>query len=419
MRAIQSNSKLTEGNSLKDYLSFFYVFLVLVCFYPYEFYSAYPFLAVSRQQVVFMLLFGFTIVLTIVFRRQTKQLTYSLFIVLAMQCFWMLLNNMSKGKSIGSGVFMTPLLAISLVIFINATCGLKSFFKKYNFWILLMTSMGTLAWFLVRAGLLGSLYPFTDLSDDDIMYNYLITFSQDYGFAYCGFFDEPGSIASWSMFALLFNKLFIKNNKIEIGLIVTTLLTFSLGYYVQLLVYILLFHVFGLMEKKGRYYSLFLILILVTSVYIGFTTQETNDSEVYDKTIGRLITAFEESKEQGLAVDDRENSTINARREFMENPLLGTNKENITIGNNIYEPLAMYGIIGTFFLYFPFIVLLIRALKKRDNELLRCMLVIFVGFTHRPFHSNLLSFFIVYSMLIMCSNKELLKNYNVSRIRTP
>lgn len=409
----------TENKSRQYFLPFFYVLLVLVCFYPYEFYSAYPFLNSSNQQVLFLFLSVLTIVLSIIFGKKNRKVPYVLIVVVIIQCMWMLLNNIVKGKAIGLGVFMTPLLALSLVFFIHSTCGFYEFYKRYNNWILIMTTMGALSFFLVRVGVLKPLYLFIDLSDEDTMLNYGLTFSQnmDTLFAYCGYFDEPGTIAYWSMFALLFNKYFINNRMVEIALIITTLFSFSMGFYIQLLVYLIVFHILAPKERNGKLISIIIISIFGLMVYWSLSTQTSANSDVYDKTIGRIVTAFDDSKTQGLAVDDRAQYTLQAQKEFDNNPYFGTERDNVVVAHNIYEPLALYGLIGTFFLYLPFLMLFIRAFLKRDYELLRCMIVIITGFTHRPFHSNLLAYFIIYSMLFMCSNNEMSRNYNLRKLR--
>lgn len=396
----------------KDFLSFLYILLILIRFYPYEFYSAYPFLASSNNRMTFLALAVITMIitLTIVARRgKSGKIPSVLFIIVIMQCFWMVINSIQKNRVLGLGAFITPLLALVMVYFIYSSCGMHYFMKKYNAWILLMTSMGTLAFVLVRFGLLNPLFPFIDLSDDDMMYNFGLTFSQQVessSFAFCGFFDEPGAIAQWSLFALLFNRLFMYNEKIEVYLIGTTLLSFSMGYYIQIIVYILLFHAFVRNHKRNWSISVLIFIIIGVFIYSANSTKLSQNEDVYSRSIGRMIMAFEDSQSQGIAVDDREIFTEEAVVEFRQNPLWGTSKENVKVGHNIYEPLALYGIIGTIFLYIPFIILIIRSIRQRDYELLKCMIVIVLGFTHRPFHGNLLFYFIIYCFVAMCYQRN-------------
>lgn len=394
----------------RSLLPFLYITFVLVCFYPYEFYSAYPIFS-GISDLFLHLLFLIVTILLFVSSRNRPNLHPMVLVVVACHCFWMILNSAYKGLPIGFSVFVMPCLALALVYYASSSCGMVYYYRKYNRWILLMTALGAFCFVCIRAGILHPIAPFVDLSDEDTMLNYGITFTQE-GKYYCGFFDEPGAIAQWSVFALVFNKLFVKDDRLEILLIVTTLFSFSMGYYIQLFFYLIFFYIIG--KRKKMINILLLFVMIGGAVYFA-----ANDSELYEKSIGRFSAAFEDSKTQGLAVDDREINTLEAKSEFVRNPLFGTSKENPEVGNNIYEPLALYGIVGTLFLYLPFLILLVRGIIRKDYELLKCMIVIFIGFTHRPFHKNLLSYFIVYSLVAMCFSREYLggmQNKTVSRL---
>ena len=403
------SNKINSPNdgTIKNYLSFLYVLLVLISFYPYEFYSAYPFLFQLPEKTLYLIYLEITLGLMFLMVLITKnhyKIPTVLLIIVLLHFTGIVLNNLYKGRAIGVSDFITSILAITLVYYLNVTCGMIFFMKKYNVWICLMTLMGTISFFLVRAGILNPYVFFIDLSDDEIMMNYGLTFAiESSDFYYCGFFDERGTVAQWSLFTLIINKLFIKNNRLEIMLIITTMFSFSMGYYLQLAVYLLFFHVFE--KKRNKKFSLILFLIIVIGGSII-----VSDPEIYERTVGRATLAVDDSKAQGLAVDDREDLTIEAISEFQQNPLFGTSKENPEVGNNIFEPLALYGIVGTFFLYFPFIILFFKAIRSKDIDLFKCMIVIVLGFTHRPFHKNLLSYFIIYSLVAMSYNKTRL-NY--------
>lgn len=406
-----SNTSINSmGGKGTGFFPFLYVLLILVLFAPYVISSAYPLLSGYYEPALQSLLIVLTMVISLFIGKAKTKISNTLFAIFILQIIWRVLNSIDKGNGFGLRLFVLPSLALLLVVFIDKTCGLYSFFKKYNVWIVLMTTMGSLAFVLSRFGVLHPLYPFMDMSDKELMYNWGLTFTQEGTnlFAYCGFFDEPGAIAQWSMFALLFNQFFLKNEKMEILLIATTMLTFSMGYYIQAIVYILFFHVFNKNKNKNNKYTTILILaIIALFLYLGFNSQ-TTDGDVYEKTIGRITQAYEDSRTSGIAIDDREKLTINALNEFRNNPWLGTHNPNATdFGNNIYEPLALYGIIGTFFLYLPFIVLLIKSLLEHDKDLMKCIIIIILGFTHRPFHFNLLFIFIIYSFVAMYYQKNI------------
>lgn len=388
--------------SIKQAIDFLIVLFILLIFYPYEFYSAYLNTPTNLSSLLYISLFALTIGMTLLFSRNKVSIPSVFYIVVLIQCFGYVLCNLAKGNAFPTGPIMMSFLAVALIIYLSSTIGLEGFFKKYNRWILIMAGLGVISLVLVWTGILRVSVPFLDLSDDEFMYNFFLTFSNHNtadSFKYCGFFDEPGAMASWGMFALLMNRLFVKDGKLEKVLIILLLATFSLGYYIQLVAYLLFFHVFH--NKKSRVGSIFLIVALLGFYLVLNSFQGTEYQSIYDNTIDRIESILDDSRSSGIAVDDREDLTIQARIEFERHPIWGTTADSIEFGNNIYEPLAMYGIVGSFFVYFPFIFLLILSIRRQDRELLECMIVIILGFTHRPFHVNMLSFFIVYSFIAM------------------
>ena len=389
--------------TVKNVIDFLIVALILFVFYPYEFYSAILNTPTNLMSSLYVLFFVAIIGLTLLFTRKKRNIPPFFFVIVIVQCLGYVLCNVIKGSAFPTGPIMMSCLSVALVLFLSSTSGLNSFFKKYNVWILVMAILGVVAFALSWFGLLGAGIPFLDLSDDEIMSNYIITFCNNDGediFRYCGYFDEPGAMASWGMYALLFNKMFLKNGKLEKLLIILLLATFSLGYYIQLVAYLLFFH---LIPNRNRRLGSFLLIIVLVLVYLGLKSfQGTKYQETYDITIGRIETVLDDSKKTGIAVDDREDFTIQAREEFKKYPIWGTpSGEREEFGNNIYEPLALYGIAGTLLIYFPFLCILIIAIKNRDRNLLKCFIILLLGFSHRPFHDNLLSFFILYSFIVM------------------
>ena len=88
-----------------------------------------------------------------------------------------------------------------------------------------------------------------------------------------GFFDEPGSLAGWGVFALLFNKLYINNKKIEYLLIFGLISTLSMAYFVQLGVYLFLFF-----RKQRKKVLLITILFLLILISVSSFSEDLNNS---------------------------------------------------------------------------------------------------------------------------------------------
>ena len=396
----------SKTGTRKSWVTFLYVLLALLCFYPYEFYSVY-FLFLPDQvyltTIIFLVITSF-----ILFVNSSRlRLPKTLFFILVIQFLGYFLAGLVHGSIFGAmDNLLTMILAFLLVLLIERTIGMEDFFRKYNKWIFLMALLGIIAFFLVS---LFGFQPFTVVQDriggedGKNLYNYILTFTKSNEsmiglIRYAGFFDEPGAMGYWGMYALVINQLFIKNRRIELFLIICLLFTLSLGYYVQVLAYLFLFH----FNFKKIGHSL-LLFAGITVVLIGISrTRGTENDALYERTFGRIESIQEARDGIGdFAVDDREAYTEAALNEFKANPFFGTDRKDIAVGNNVYETLALYGLIGSIFILFPFLLLLFWSYKYKDWTLFKALIVIILGFTHRPFHASLLYFFIIYCIIVM------------------
>lgn len=387
----------------RGWLVFFYVLFVLCCFYPYEFYSTYLLMLVPNQATYF----SFAIVaITIVLLFVVKKVNYNkalVYVAIMQMIGFVMVAMVQGGMGTLSSPFVRMVLAILLVILIDGSKeGLVGFYNKYNKWILIMAVLGTVTWVLATFVGFQPLSAFIERAGGTTMYNYGLTFTKsDMTYTgmirYAGFFDEPGAMAYWGMYALIINKLFIKNGRVELFLIICLLFTFSLGFYFQVVVYLLFFSIGK--NSKFTWLSIFAVSILV----LLLVNNVSSNSVLYEKTFGRITETFTESQESGsiFATGNRAEYTENAKRQFLENPIFGAKSGEEAIGNNIYENLANYGVLGCLFILFPYLYIFILAFNNKDKELLKCALIILLGFTHRPFHNALLYYFIMYSIIAM------------------
>lgn len=395
---------MQKKNKKKGTLAFILVMLILFCFYPYEFTSVYfPFVP---RDVYFST--AMTAVAWILFFtcRHRSIAPHALILIAIVQFLGLFIHNVYVGLNfIGQiSTIFSVLFPLALVLYADSAIGLIDFYRRYNKWILIMAIMGTLTWGLVSFIGLSPFYYIPSQSDGRLMANYLLTFTilndigNDY-FRYSGFFDEPGAMGYWGLYALIINKLFIKDKKLELLLSICLLFTFSFGYYLQLAVYLLLFNV----NYKNFGRNLLLFALLAVIIVGANMTKGTSMNNVYEASIGRVLNALEQSQESenALAVDTRSNITDRGKELFLENPLMGTTREDERFGNNIYEPLAKYGLLGAPLVLFPFLYWLCIAIKRKDRDFLKAIIVTLIGFTHRPFHNAPLYFFIVYSILFM------------------
>lgn len=407
------NNTVRKTNWIKEWGIFLFVLFMLICFYPYEFYSVYlTFLPEKSYYTSFLFTFVALLLVTMMSKKTVAQ--KDLIPIVAIQIFGFTLVYAAHGNIVN--IVSTGLniaLSFSLVLLIEKTVGLLSFIEKYNKWILLMAILGAITWFMVTFMGYGPISIAYDRADEREIFNYGLTFSKtiQYGFQtirYSGFFDEPGAMGYWGIFALLFNKLFVKSKRMEWLLIIFVSLTFSMGFYLQLLVYIIVFNV----NTKNMGTSIGLLAVVAIGVLVLYSTKGTNNDWFYETTIGRVETIIDAADAAGSALetDNRAEMTELAKKEFHDHPIFGSDTKEYIL-DNIYEPLARYGIIGTLFVLFPFLYVFFKALKKKDYDTVKVMLVLIVSFFHRPFHDLILYYFMLYCLIVMIKGRWRAGNY--------
>lgn len=389
-----------EKNGRHVFLVFLFVLFLIICFYPYEFNSIYL-LFLPQRSYELSLLFLLPLIFAFAISNKSYTNIKTINILLFLQWFGLSLVSLKRGN-INASLSQTILFVFIflLVYFVRNSIGFSSFFKKYNRWIFLMAAMGVVTWAAVSLAGYSPLFALPDRANPErLIYNYGLSFAvldENMSFRYSGFFDEPGAMGLWGLYALLINRLFIKEKWMEIPLILCLLLTFSVGYYLQLFVFILLFGV----SKGNKMRGVLIAASLLLAYYFVLLTENTTLSFIYDMSIGRMEN-MQTSSESSLFVENRAEATNVALKEFLNNPILGTDKLDLRLGNNIFEPLALYGIVGSFFILFPFFWIIFRSFKLRDYDVFKAGLVIISGFFHRPFHSNVLYYFILYGFIIL------------------
>lgn len=397
-------NKSITTKKIKSYFVFLYVLCVLLCFIPYEFCSIYltflPEVPFYTQVVL--------IVLTLIFINVVKgkvRLEKPLNVFFVVQLFGFAIVQLAH-THIGPVIVRatTMIFAILLISLINSTCGLVFFFKKYNLWILIMAVLGVVTWFLVTFSNFEPISSAPDLADHRLIYNYGLTFTKTVTWTvgvmrYAGFFDEPGHMAYWGLYAIIINRLFLKNKYFEYALIVALLFTFSMGFYLQIALYLLFFY----SKKENIIRNIIFFIILLGVINYTATLENSRLSMVYDMTIGRMNDLMLGIETTGaMEMDNRTEMMEKAREMFLSSPIFGARAEDdVYIGDNIYALLAEYGIVGCLFILYPFIYLFRLAFKKHDNDLLKCAIIIVIGFAHRPFQIYVLYFFIIYCICFM------------------
>lgn len=364
----------------------------ILCTYPFVFNLILP-----LPSITLIMLFSFFVFILLRMAKKVRLYTPLLSIVIV-QIFGTILSMLVVGdigyyKQILYIVW--GLIAISFI----SQIGFRSFLYYYNRLILVVAILGMLSFML---SMVAGPKIFLEFNQMDGREGWLIYFTFTNTQAgniirYAGLFDEPGAMAFWGVLALLTNKIYVKDVKIEIPLIISLLFTFSLAYIIQLSLYLFFFYI-----QKG---SLKLKLLTLTTVIFSlflFLTFVDKDSLIYQLTLGRLgigtSVNFLEGNNRNVMMDV-------AKKMFISSPFFGIGTTAFYAAeyaaDNPYETLAKDGIIGTVFLYLP----LIRSLSfaRKNKEVLFVVFILFVGYLQRPFHINILHYIMIYLVLISSS----------------
>lgn len=387
---------------------FWFVIFVLLSFYPYKLANAYYPFIVSDIKTEFIV--SFLLISIVVLPTGTIEIPKPINIIVCVMVIGSLFSFLLTGHKYYYHKIIIMFGGLMLILIVYKKIGMTRFFTVYNRWILLMSVLGILGFMMALSGI-PPIEVFEATEDARPISSWIITFAKQLdpgaGFIrYAGFFDEPGAMGYWGVYAIVINRLFVKDNKLEKWLVICLLFTFSMGYYIQ----IILFFIMALLGKSMTFFKKVIWTTAIAgSIIIMYATKGTEYDSVYIATIGRFEQAS--AGEEFMEGTSRESLTRESKELFYENPWMGIGwpVDGEYIGDNPYETLAHDGIIGTIYLYFPFILLLYWSIIRRDYEL--CSMVVFMvaGFMHRPFHFNYLTFFIFYSIPLMYYQKKIKK----------
>ena len=289
-----------------------------------------------------------------------------------------------------------------IILFINTFIGFEKFVKSYINIILIMAIGGVLAFFIHFFIGISPIFE-VKYSATGISYFLGLTTSNDYYnleglrvMRYAGFFDEPGTFGLFSLFAIILNKIYFDNRKIEKWLIFLTLFTFSLAFIIIIFVYIFLVY-FKISYIK---YAILPVLLIVAFYFALANYKGNNQSIIIIKTM--TLDRFKMDDKGTLSGNNRYAASLHDKNVFLENPFLGVQVDDMVRGNNQYSVFAKHGIFGSLFYYAFLNYFLILTMKlKKDKKIffLKMFLVIILNFFHRPEFSAVLTLLIIYSMI--------------------
>jgi hypothetical protein len=213
---------------------------------------------------------------------------------------------------------------------------------------------------------------------------------------YAGFFDEPGTFALYSLFAIIINKIYFGDRKVEYWLIIVTAFTLSLAFYIIIAIYLLLFN-FKLSYVK------YLIVPLVCSIiifnYLNTYKGENNSILTLKKMTVERIKLDEKRTFVG---NNRFEASSHDKKIFFQNPLFGTQSKEEIKGISFYYVFAMYGIIGSFFYYGLLVYFIFRILQMRGPTQIfffKIIALIMLNLFHRPDFLSVFTLITIYSMI--------------------
>ena len=381
-------------NSRKLYSIIVYtaIFFILLSSYPYIFFLFVPLPPIGILLLIDLFLMGGLVLL----KRRIKVLPIAFNFCFVMQVLcWGFYFIWHHDSSYLVRILLLCITYLSILALYNIPTGVYKFTDKYNKFILIMAIGGATAFFLVLFSLLEPLFSFT-AQDGRNVQCFGLTCTNTYlanVIRYAGYFDEPGAMAYWGVFALSFNYLFINNKLLTKVLMTCLLFTLSLAYYIQLVFFFLFFYV-----KSAKQVIILIFTAFIVGNGIFYLMEE--DSVLYKYTLSRIEFDADSGSLEG---DNRSSLAEKAKAQFVKAPILGigaTKMEEMDyMADNPYEILAKDGIIGMFITYLPLIIILYY--KRKEFPYVAIAFILFLGYMQRPFHINIHHYFILYLFLIL------------------
>lgn len=347
-------------------------------------------------QINFVVLFVFALI-AVAFKRRLKVPKIVRNFIL-FQVFVWLFYSIIHGLDTSYYTRIFYLVLVYLILEIQVCSKDKMLFvKTFNFWLVAQIVLGTFGFFLVLFGILTPLFEFVEMDSRPGFCFGLFTTNTYLGnfVRVAGFFDEPGTLACWGVLALLFNKLFFDNKRVEVILCIGLFTTVSLAYFIQLIAYLLLFYQSS--KKKTLSYMVACVGLLCVLSSIN--------SDLYDATFGRM----QYDKSTGtIEGDNRTELVENSKNIFRSYPIFGAGARNLQdiasrkglfFGANAYTNLATDGVVGLIIVLVP--LLYLYHLRKYWKELGYAIVVIAIGLLQRPYDPTQFMFpLIIYTLFL-------------------
>lgn len=373
----------------------FFTFFALLSVYPYVFTFMLGLPSDKVMGILSLLLFAGLLVFS---KGKVQSMPTFLALYSFFQSFvWFFFFLIHSDSTYLTRVFYV-LLTLTILYVLVKTRSLFSFVRYHNGFIAIQAVLGAIAFVLIFIGVLPLITVFSNTFGHDI-YFYGLTCTNvalDNVIRVAGFFDEPGALAAWGIYTLVFNKLFFDDRRIELSILICLLTTLSAAFFIQALLYLLFFYGSSIKGKRAKN---FVVISLFLAVIVMAVFSSMRDNWV----IARYTT---ERFQNGEIKSMRYELAEEAKKTFLSNPFFGIGAkkmdEGTYMGDNPYETLAKDGMVGTIVSYIPLLFLL---LKYRKREMVAAIIVLSAGYLQRPFHMNLIHCLFLYLLCLMCYYK--------------
>lgn len=191
-------------------------------------------------------------------------------------------------------------------------------------------------------------------------YNFIIGFTNyylDVGFTKfirpSGYFDEPGTLAYYLIFAILVNDLTVNNKIYRKILFFCGIFTTSVAFYI-----VLIFYGFFYLKKNSLIKTLVLSISIISIISFLFLLLDSSKQDlIYAPTIGRIESIISPKTADGSYIGDNRSDLVETAKEaILDSPIIGQGisySSNINskfygkfMGANILGVFGVHGLLG-------------------------------------------------------------------------
>lgn len=338
-----------------------------------------------------------TLLLCVLFymnKRRFSKTDKKLILLFAITLLYYTFNGLLHGTNIMGGIARLLVLAYIAVPFAKETFS-KQVYNKFLSIISIVLSISILSYILSRTGIIS---PIGEISrmEGDILESFdvypLLVAERGFDFLrFYGPFSEPGTVGTLSAILMCVQRFNFKDIRI-IPIFISGLLSFSLFFYVLVLVYGCIYF----LTVRKNYFIIILFAALISGFYIA-----TKDDPILYTLIWERIEWDEDN--QQFKGDSRKSVWVDDYYDkFKKTPQYwtGSSKEEVAQFWNYVESTSSYKVVvvtdGIIFvvLYLLFFIIYAFHYRRSNKEFLLFLFVLLANFYQRPNVYNILYLFL-------------------------